>query len=178
MKVLSSGDIPCRVLDDNRRMIFSNRGFLNVPDSRDYVRGWQRCVARRRQRREATGKFGFSQMEVTKEIEVPNLTRRSLPHKVTRTFSTTKKVWVRGIPLKCNKWWGLVRMVRMSSYPENRKIRRRAGSTKLHQDKVSAISVQEEGDVSPSPPTPYTKMTTQESLLMMGVVRSRQLRPL
>ena len=34
-RVLSLGDIPGRVqqLDDNRRMVFSNRGVLDVPDS-------------------------------------------------------------------------------------------------------------------------------------------------
>ena len=34
-RVLSLGDIPGRIqqLDDNRRMVFSDRGVLDVPDS-------------------------------------------------------------------------------------------------------------------------------------------------
>jgi hypothetical protein len=43
-----------------------------------------------------------------------------------------------------------MREVRLSPYPDNRKIRRRSGPPKLHQDQVSDPSVQEEGHGLPS----------------------------
>ena len=53
-------------------------------------------------------------------------------------------------PKNATKWWGLVREVRLSSYPYNRKIRRRSGSSKLHQNLVSVFRVQEKGDGLPT----------------------------
>lgn len=55
-------------MDDNWRMVFSNRGVVNVPDTGEAGKendmlelvGW---VARRK-RRGVTGTFGFRQMEV------------------------------------------------------------------------------------------------------------------
>ena len=57
----------------------------------------------------------------------------------------------RDSPKNVAKWWGLMREVRLSSYPDNRKAIR-SGSPKLHQDQVSGPSIQEEGD---GPPTYY-----------------------
>jgi hypothetical protein len=39
---LSLGYVPCRVqkLDENRRMMFINTGFLYVTDSESYLRSW------------------------------------------------------------------------------------------------------------------------------------------
>jgi hypothetical protein len=50
--------------------------------------------------RRAAGKLGFSEMGGAKEGEAPNLARRPLPNKGKGHVSTTKKVWVKGIPLK------------------------------------------------------------------------------
>ena len=47
------------------------------------------------------------------------------------------------------KWWSLVREVRLSSYPNNREMRR-SRSPKLCQDQVSGSSVEEKGE---GPPT-------------------------
>ena len=45
-------------------------------------------------------KVEFRRMGKAKEIESPNLAKRSLPNKGTGHVGTTKKEWVRGTPLK------------------------------------------------------------------------------
>ena len=49
-------------------------------------------------------------------------------------------------PKNATKWWGLVRKVRLSSYPDGRKVRGGSGSPKFRCDRVSDPSVQKEGD--------------------------------
>ena len=58
--------------------------------------GW---LARRRSRGTA-GELGFRRMGGAKEIEAPSLARRSFPNKGTGHVGTTKKEWVRCMPLK------------------------------------------------------------------------------
>jgi hypothetical protein len=50
-------------------------------------------------------------------------------------IGTTKKEWMRGTSLKMKLSGGsLVRKVRLSSYLDNRRMTRRGGFLKLHQD--------------------------------------------
>ena len=52
------------------------------------------CLARSSSRG-AAGELGFMRIEGAKEIEIPNLARRSLPNKGTGHVGTTKKEWVK-----------------------------------------------------------------------------------
>jgi hypothetical protein len=62
--------------------------------------GW---LARRS--RGTVGKLGLRRMGRTKEIEAPNVNKRSLPNKGTGHIGTSKKEWVRGyIPKNATKW--------------------------------------------------------------------------
>jgi hypothetical protein len=58
------------------------------------------CWLARRRSRGTSGELGFRQIGGAKEIEAPSLARRSLPNKGTGHVGTTKKKWVRNIPLK------------------------------------------------------------------------------
>lgn len=78
-----------------------------------------------------------------KEIKVPTLTRRPLPSKGLAGCHQQEEM--RGTPLKIqlsDKVWGGGEVVRLSSYPNNRGMRR-GGYPKL-QDQVSSSGVQEE----------------------------------
>ena len=53
-------------------------------------------------------------------------------------------------PKNETKWWGLVREVKLSTYSNIRKARRKSESPKLCQDQVNGPSVQEGGDGLPT----------------------------
>ena len=76
----------------------------------------------------------------------------------------------RHTPENATKWWGLVREVRLSSYPNNKKMRRRSGSPNLCQDYVAPVSMRKMGH-------PHTMISTQGTLLVMAVVVSGELGP-
>lgn len=58
------------------------------------------CVVGRRRKRETAGQPGVKQMTGAKEIKAPTLARRSLPSKGLGQVGTTRKEWVKGIPLE------------------------------------------------------------------------------
>jgi hypothetical protein len=108
-----------------------------------------------------------------KEIEAPILARRVLLNKEQHTFGTTKKRISEGnTPKTSTKWWGLVKLVRLSPNLNNRETRRYVRFPKLYQDQLSGPSVQEKVD---GPPTYHT---SQNSLLVLEVVSSKELGPL
>ena len=79
----------------------------------------------RRRSRGTAGELGFKRKWGAKEIEAPNLAKRSLTNKGTGHVNTTKKGMGEGyIPKNATKWWGLVRKVRLSSYSDDRKTQR------------------------------------------------------
>jgi hypothetical protein len=69
-----------------------------------------------------------------KEIEAPILARRSVSNKEMdgTGWYHQKRMGERNTPENATKWWGLARLVRLSSYPENRETRR-GRPPRLHQ---------------------------------------------
>ena len=86
----------------------------------------------KRRSRGTVGELEFRRIWGAKETEAPSLGRRSLPSNGTGHVGTTKKgMGERHIPKNAIEWWGLIWEVRMSSYPNNRKMRGRCGPPKL-----------------------------------------------
>lgn len=71
------------------------------------------------------GESGVNQMEGAKEIEAPNLVRRSLPNKWKRAdWKHQRRVHEGNTPKDAAKWWGLISLIRWSPYSDNREITR------------------------------------------------------